>query len=62
MCATVLATTRSWRLDELAGHGVDHPILDDGDVAARVRVIQRGHRPPAGRERTRRAPYDCRQR
>jgi NADPH2:quinone reductase len=38
--ATVLATTRRpERLADLAGHGVDHPILDDGDVAARVREI-----------------------
>lgn len=38
--ATVLATTRSHsRLDELAGHGVDHPLFDDGDVAAQVRRL-----------------------
>jgi NADPH:quinone reductase-like Zn-dependent oxidoreductase len=38
--ATVLATTRQRdRLDELAAHGVDHPLLDDGDVAARARRI-----------------------
>ncbi|BCJ46780.1 NADPH:quinone reductase [Actinoplanes ianthinogenes] len=38
--ATVLATTRQpARLAELAEHGVDHPILDDGAVAARVREI-----------------------
>ncbi len=38
--ATVLATTRQpARLAELAAHGVDHPILDDGHVAARVRSI-----------------------
>lgn len=38
--ATVLATTRRPdRLAELAAHGVDHPILDDGEVAARVRAI-----------------------
>lgn len=38
--ATVLATSRQRdRLDELAAHGVDHPILDDGAVAAQVRRI-----------------------
>lgn len=38
--ATVLATTRQRdRLDELAAHGVDHPLLDDGAVAAQVRAI-----------------------
>ena len=38
--ATVLATTRRHdRLDILAAHGVDHPILDDGAVAERVRRI-----------------------
>jgi len=38
--ATVLATTRRRdRLDQLAEHGVDHPILDDGAVAAQVRRI-----------------------
>ena len=38
--ATVLATTRQpERLEQLAAHGVDHPILDDGDVAVRVRRI-----------------------
>ncbi|MBM2619920.1 zinc-binding dehydrogenase [Actinoplanes sp. LDG1-06] len=38
--ATVLATTRQpGRLAELAAHGVDHPILDDGAVAGRVREI-----------------------
>ncbi|MBB4690811.1 zinc-binding dehydrogenase [Paractinoplanes abujensis] len=38
--ATVLATTRQpERLDELAAHGIDHPVLDDGAVAARVREI-----------------------
>jgi len=38
--ATVLATTRQpERLDELAACGVDHPILDDGDVARQVRRI-----------------------
>ena len=40
MGATVLATTRRpERLDELARQGVDHPIVDDGDVAAAVRAI-----------------------
>lgn len=38
--ATVLATTRQPdRLAELADRGVDHPLLDDGDVAAAVRAI-----------------------
>jgi NADPH:quinone reductase-like Zn-dependent oxidoreductase len=38
--ATVLATTRQrGRLDILAEHGVDHPILDDGAIASRVRRI-----------------------
>jgi NADPH:quinone reductase len=38
--ATVLATTRQpARLETLAAHGVHHPILDDGDVAAQVRRI-----------------------
>src|SRR5262245_11054232 len=38
--ATVLATTRQCaRLDELAAHGVDHPLLDDGAVAEQVREI-----------------------
>ncbi|MCP2308123.1 zinc-binding dehydrogenase [Kitasatospora paracochleata] len=38
--ATVLATTRDpERLKALAEHGVDHPLLDDGGVAARVREI-----------------------
>ena len=38
--ATVLATTRQHdRLDTLAAHGVDHPILDDGAVANQVRRI-----------------------
>jgi NADPH:quinone reductase len=38
--ATVLATTRQRaRLDDLAAHGVTHPLLDDGDVAAQVRRI-----------------------
>jgi NADPH:quinone reductase len=39
--ATVLATTRRPdRLADLTRHGVDHPILDDGAVAARVREIR----------------------
>jgi NADPH:quinone reductase len=38
--ATVLATTRRRdRLSTLASHGVDHPILDDGTVAGRVREV-----------------------
>ena len=38
--ATVLATTRQRdRLSTLAEHGVDHPILDDGTVAGRVREV-----------------------
>ncbi|WP_232323756.1 alcohol dehydrogenase catalytic domain-containing protein [Catenuloplanes japonicus] len=38
--ATVLATTRRRdRLDDLAAHGVTHPLLDDRDVAAQVRRI-----------------------
>lgn len=38
--ATVLATTRQRdRLDTLAAHGVDHPILDGGAVADQVRTI-----------------------
>lgn len=38
--ATVLATTRQRdRLDTLAEHGVDHPILDDGAIADQVRKI-----------------------
>ncbi|WP_250035376.1 zinc-binding dehydrogenase [Paractinoplanes maris] len=41
--ATVLATTRqASRLAELAAAGVDHPILDDGAVAARVRELRPG--------------------
>lgn len=40
MGATVLATSRSAdRLSTLAEHGVDHPLLDDGSVAARVREL-----------------------
>jgi NADPH:quinone reductase-like Zn-dependent oxidoreductase len=38
--ATVLATTRSAdRLAALKDHGVDHPLVDDGDVAAQARAI-----------------------
>ncbi len=38
--ATVFATTRQKdRLDTLAEHGVDHPLLDDGDIQAQVRKI-----------------------
>jgi len=38
--ATVLATTRQPdRLAALASHGVDHPLLDDGKVAAQVRAL-----------------------
>lgn len=38
--ATVLATTRQpERLDTLAAHGVDHPILDNGAIAGEVRRI-----------------------
>src|SRR4051794_13662550 len=38
--ATVLATTRQRdRLELLAAHGVDHPLLDDGRVAAQVRRL-----------------------
>jgi NADPH:quinone reductase len=38
--ATVLATTRQRdRLDTLADHGVDHPLLDDGAIADQVRKI-----------------------
>jgi NADPH:quinone reductase-like Zn-dependent oxidoreductase len=38
--ATVLATTRQpARLGPLAAQGVDHPLLDDGAVAAQVRAI-----------------------
>ena len=37
--ATVLATTRrADRLADLAAHGVDHPLLDDGDVASKARA------------------------
>ena len=38
--ATVLATTRRPdRLGELAAHGVDHPLVDDGKVAEQVRRL-----------------------
>ena len=38
--ATVLATTRQRdRLDLLAEHGVDHPLVDDGHVADQVRRL-----------------------
>jgi NADPH2:quinone reductase len=38
--ATVFATTRQpERLEILREHGVDHPLLDDGDVAKQVREI-----------------------
>ncbi|MEV8458401.1 MULTISPECIES: zinc-binding dehydrogenase [Streptomyces] len=38
--ATVLATSRRpERLDDLKRQGVDHPLLDDGDVAAQVRRL-----------------------
>ncbi|WP_457031727.1 zinc-binding alcohol dehydrogenase family protein [Kitasatospora sp. P5_F3] len=38
--ATVLSTTRNPdRLGALAEHGVDHPLVDDGKVAAQVREI-----------------------
>jgi NADPH:quinone reductase-like Zn-dependent oxidoreductase len=38
--ATVLATTRQpSRLDTLAEHGVDHPILDNGAIAGAVRAV-----------------------
>ncbi|WP_250572897.1 zinc-binding alcohol dehydrogenase family protein [Nonomuraea sediminis] len=41
--ATVLATSRSRdRLAALAEQGVDHPLLDDGNVAAQVRAIVPG--------------------
>ena len=37
---TVLATTRSAeRVPALKDHGVDHPLVDDGDVAAQVRAL-----------------------
>ncbi|MGW4528133.1 zinc-binding alcohol dehydrogenase family protein [Amycolatopsis sp. NPDC004378] len=38
--ATVFATTRQpERLETLREHGVDHPLLDDGDLAGQVRKI-----------------------
>jgi NADPH2:quinone reductase len=38
--ATVFATTRQQdRLETLRDHGVDHPLLDDGDIAKQVREI-----------------------
>ncbi|MFC8452021.1 zinc-binding alcohol dehydrogenase family protein [Kitasatospora sp. NPDC057223] len=38
--ATVLATTRNaGRTGALADHGVDHPLVDDGEVARQVRAI-----------------------
>jgi NADPH2:quinone reductase len=38
--ATVFATTRQKeRLQTLRDHGVDHPLLDDGDIATQVRKI-----------------------
>ncbi|HEX8169732.1 MAG TPA: zinc-binding alcohol dehydrogenase family protein [Thermoanaerobaculia bacterium] len=38
--ARTLATTRKReRLQELAARGIDHPLLDDGDVAAQVRAL-----------------------
>ncbi|WP_309110968.1 zinc-binding dehydrogenase [Saccharothrix sp.] len=38
--ATVLATTRSAdRLGVLREHGADHPLVDDGEVAAQVRAL-----------------------
>ncbi|MEU0797764.1 zinc-binding alcohol dehydrogenase family protein [Amycolatopsis sp. NPDC005961] len=41
--ATVFATTRQEsRLAVLREHGVDHPLLDDGDIAAQVRKIAAG--------------------
>jgi NADPH:quinone reductase len=40
MGLTVLATTRrEERFDALRAAGVDHPLLDDGEIAARVREI-----------------------
>ena len=40
MGATVLATTRNpQRTRNLAAHGVDHPLVDDGAVAGQVRKI-----------------------
>jgi NADPH:quinone reductase len=41
MGMTVFATTRSEsRFDALRGVGVDHPLVDDGSVAAQVRAIE----------------------
>jgi NADPH2:quinone reductase len=41
--ATVLATTRSAdRVAVLEGHGVDHPILDSGEIATAVRALVPG--------------------
>ncbi|MFF9281348.1 zinc-binding dehydrogenase [Streptomyces griseosporeus] len=42
--ATVLATSRRpERLDDLKRQGVDHPLLDDGDIAAQVwRILPEG--------------------
>ncbi|MET8849055.1 zinc-binding alcohol dehydrogenase family protein [Amycolatopsis sp. NPDC004625] len=41
--ATVFATTRQpERIEILRGHGVDHPLLDDGTVAGLVRKIAPG--------------------
>jgi NADPH2:quinone reductase len=41
--ATVFATTRQpGRLETLRAHGVDHPLLDDGNVAGQVRKIVPG--------------------
>ena len=40
MGATVLATTRKRdRLAQLAAHGIDHPLLDEGEVAPLVRQL-----------------------
>ena len=40
MGATVLSTTRRpQRLERLAELGVDHPLLDDGEIAGAVRAI-----------------------
>ncbi|MGW4033418.1 zinc-binding dehydrogenase [Streptomyces sp. NPDC004838] len=41
--ATVLSTTRNPdRTTALAEHGVDHPLVDDGEIAGRVRAIVPG--------------------
>jgi NADPH:quinone reductase len=41
--ATVFATTRQpGRIETLRAHGVDHPLLDDGNVAGQVRKIVPG--------------------